>query len=185
MEDNERGPVSGEGSMPQWLFPGGVGLPSCRFVEETLAPISVLDGQLRHLYVNPAWVKVSGVPASAFVGRTLGEVLPDLQSPDDVLVEVLADGQPREATISGTTGVSSPLGRNLWRAVYHRVDLPGQDACLCGISMEISSLRRYLDDLETAHQRLALLDAAATRVGTTLDVETTCPRSWSTCWPPH
>ncbi|MFC9685954.1 SpoIIE family protein phosphatase [Streptomyces sp. NPDC056948] len=173
-EDSEREPVSGQGSMPQWLFPECEGLPSRRFVEETLAPISVLDEQLRHLYVNPAWVKVSGVPASAFLGRTLGEVLPDLQSPDDVLVEVLADGQPREATISGTTGVSSPLGQRLWRAVYHRVDLPGQGACLCGIGVEISSLRRYLDDLETAHQRLALLDAAATRVGTTLDVETTC-----------
>ncbi|WP_186581757.1 SpoIIE family protein phosphatase [Streptomyces sp. BK340] len=139
-----------------------------------MAPIVLLDAQLRHLYVNPAWVKVSGLPASAFLGRTLGEVLPDLQRPDDVLCEVLADGQPREATISGTTGVSSPLGQRLWRAVYHRVDLPGLGPCLCGISVEISNLRRYLDDLETAHQRLALLDAAATRVGTTLDIETTC-----------
>ncbi|EPJ42773.1 hypothetical protein STAFG_0169 [Streptomyces afghaniensis 772] len=54
------------------------------------------------------------------------------------------------------------------------MDLPDGDACLCGIGVEISNLRRYLDDLETAHQRLALLDAAATRVGTTLDIETTC-----------
>ncbi|MFH9060929.1 SpoIIE family protein phosphatase [Streptomyces coeruleorubidus] len=160
--------------MPQWHFPEGDGFPARQLVEGTLAPIVVLDAQLRHLYVNPAWVKASGVPATAFLGRTLGEVLPDLQSPDDVLFEVLADGQPREATVSGTTGVSSPLGRRLWRAVYHRVNLPEGDTCLCGIGVEISSLRRYLDDLETAHQRLALLDAAATRVGTTLDIETTC-----------
>ncbi|GAA2415400.1 SpoIIE family protein phosphatase [Streptomyces coeruleofuscus] len=160
--------------MPQWHFPEGDGFPARQLVEGTLAPIVVLDAQLRHLYVNPAWVKASGVPATAFLGRTLGEVLPDLQSPDDVLFEVLADGRPREATVSGTTGVSSPLGQRLWRAVYHRMDLPEEDACLCGIGVEISSLRRYLDDLETAHQRLALLDAAATRVGTTLDIETTC-----------
>jgi PAS domain-containing protein len=83
-----------------------------------LAPIAVLDGQLRHLYVNPAWVRVSGVPATAFLGRSLGEVLPDLQSPDDVLFEVLTDGQPREATITGTTRVSTPLGQRLWRVVY-------------------------------------------------------------------
>ncbi|WP_326581969.1 SpoIIE family protein phosphatase [Streptomyces sp. NBC_00487] len=145
-----------------------------QLVESTLAPVVVLDGQLRHLYVNPAWVEASGVPATAFLGRTLGEVLPDLQCPDDVLFEVLADGQPREATVSGTTRVASPLGDRLWRAVYHRIDLPGQDACLCGISVEISNLRRYLDDLETAHQRLALLDASTTRVGTTLDIATTC-----------
>ncbi|QWA25737.1 PAS domain-containing protein [Streptomyces sp. JCM17656] len=139
-----------------------------------MAPIVVLDSQLRHVYVNPAWVEVSGLPASAFLGRTLGEVLPDLRRPDDVLRDVLTDGQPREATISGTTGVASPLGQRLWRAVYHRVHLPEQGTCLCGIGVEITNLRRYLDDLETAHQRLALLDAAATRVGTTLDLETTC-----------
>lgn len=160
--------------MPQWPLPEGDGLPTRQLVEGTLAPIVVLDAQLRHLYVNPAWVRVSGVPATTFLGRTLGEVLPDIQSPDDVLLEVLADGQPREATIAGTTGVSSPLGQRLWRAVYHRVELPGQDARLCGIGVEISNLRRYLNDLETAHQRLALLDAAAARVGTTLDIETTC-----------
>lgn len=160
--------------MPQWHFPEGDGLPVRQLVEGTLAPVVVLDGQLRHLYVNPAWVEASGVPATAFLGRTLGEVLPDLQCPDDVLFEVLADGQPREATVSGTTRVSSPLGQRLWRAVYHRVDLPERGACLCGIGVEISNLRRYLDDLETAHQRLALLDASTTRVGTTLDIATTC-----------
>ncbi|MFD7974699.1 SpoIIE family protein phosphatase [Streptomyces sp. NPDC059071] len=160
--------------MPQWLLPEGAGLAARQLVEGTMAPVVVLDAQLRHLYVNPAWVRVSGVPATAFLGRTLGEVLPDLQSPDDVLFEVLADGQPREATISGTTEVSSPLGQRLWRAVYHRMELPERGPWLCGIGVEISSLRRYMDDLETAHQRLALLDAAAARVGTTLDIDTTC-----------
>ena len=58
--------------------------------------------------------------------------------------------------------------------MYHRLELPGWGVCLAGIGVEISDLRRYLDDLETAHLRLALLDAAATRVGTTLDIETTC-----------
>jgi len=166
--------VNGDGAMPQWHFPKGEGLPGRQLVEGTLAAIVVLDAQLRHLYVNPAWAEISGLPASAFLGRTLGEVLPDLQRPDDVLAEVLADGQPRETTVSGTTSVSSPLGQRLWRAVYHRVELPGQDAGLCGIGVEISSLRSYLDALETAHLRLALLDAVATRVGTTLDIETTC-----------
>ncbi|MCE0447653.1 SpoIIE family protein phosphatase [Streptomyces tricolor] len=50
----------------------------------------------------------------------------------------------------------------------------GQILGVCGIAVEASNLRQYLDDLENAHQRLALLDAAATRVGTTLDVEATC-----------
>ncbi|MEU8756738.1 PAS domain-containing protein [Streptomyces chartreusis] len=89
--------MNGEGH-----FPEGNDLPAHHLVEGTLAPIVVLDTQLRHLYVNPAWVEVSGLPASAFLGRTLGEVLPDLRRPDDVLRDVLKDGQPREATISAS-----------------------------------------------------------------------------------
>ncbi|MEW2510567.1 SpoIIE family protein phosphatase [Streptomyces sp. NPDC046870] len=143
-------------------------------VEGTSAPVVILDRHLRHLYVNPAWSRVTGVPAAAFLGKTLGEVLPDMQSPDDVLIEVLGDGRPREVTLTGTTRVPSPAGRRLWRAVFHRLEVRGQVVGVCGIAVEVSNLRRYLDDLENAHQRLALLDAAATRVGTTLDVEATC-----------
>ncbi|MBY8841932.1 SpoIIE family protein phosphatase [Streptomyces sp. SP2-10] len=143
-------------------------------IEGTSAPVIILDRHLRHLYVNPAWSRVTGVPATTFLGRTLAEVLPDVQRPDDVLIEVLADGRPREVTLSGTTRVPSPVGRRLWRAVFHRLEVQGQVVGVCGIAVEVSNLRQYLDDLENAHQRLALLDAATTRVGTTLDVEATC-----------
>ncbi|WP_189397106.1 SpoIIE family protein phosphatase [Streptomyces sp. FBKL.4005] len=190
--------MNAERPPPSWLFPEartraprGMGTepfpPSvdgarmsceCGFlrgiIEGTSAPVVILDRHLRYLYVNPAWSRVTGVPATAFLGRTLREVLPDVQTPDDVLIEVLADGQPREVTLTGTTRVPSPVGRRLWRAVFHRLEVQGQVLGVCGIAVEASNLRQYLDDLENAHQRLALLDAAATRVGTTLDVEATC-----------
>ncbi|WP_159074134.1 SpoIIE family protein phosphatase [Streptomyces dioscori] len=143
-------------------------------VEDTLAPIAILDEQLRYLYVNPAFVRVSGVPATAFLGRTLGDVLPDVQGPTDILVKVMKDGKPREAIVTGTTRVPSSVGRRLWRAVFHRLEAQGRVVGVCGIGVEASNLRRYLDDLENAHQRLAMLDTAATRVGTTLDVKVTC-----------
>ncbi|MGW3726572.1 SpoIIE family protein phosphatase [Streptomyces sp. NPDC000851] len=145
-----------------------------RIIEETLAPVVMLDERLRYLYVNPAWVRVSGVPAAAYLGRPLGEVLPDVSWPDDVLLKVLEDGQPREATFTGTTRVPSHLGRRLWRGVFHRLKTRDRGLAVCGIGVEVSNLGRYLDDLENAHQRLALLDLAATRIGTTLDIETTC-----------
>ncbi len=180
---------------PRWLFPDSAqaavpvevtGLSAdltgnvcdCGFlrgiVEETLAPVAILDEQLRYLYVNPAFVRVSGVPASTFLGRTLGDVLPDVQGPTDIVLKVMEDGRPREATVTGTTRVPSSVGRRLWRAVFHRLEIQGQVVGVCGIGVEVSNLRRYLDDLENAHQRLAMLDTAATRVGTTLDVEVTC-----------
>ncbi|MFE0454659.1 SpoIIE family protein phosphatase [Streptomyces sp. NPDC058914] len=143
-------------------------------IEGTSAPVFILDRHLRHIYVNPAWTRVTGVPAADFLGRTLGEVLPNVQTPDDVLIEVLADGQPREVTLTGTTLVPSLVGRRLWRAVFHRLESEGQVVGVCGLGVEVSNLRQYMDDLENAHQRLALLDSAAVRVGTTLDVAATC-----------
>ncbi|MGY1577442.1 SpoIIE family protein phosphatase [Streptomyces sp. MN13] len=185
--------MAAERPPPSWLLPGIQGRPrqapstvgdlldgecDCgllrRIVEETLAPVMMLDERLHYLYVNPAWVQVSGVPAAAFLGRPLGEVLPDVSWPDDVLVKVLEDGQPREVTVTGTTRVPSHLGRRLWRGVFHRVRTSDRSLAVCGIGVEVSNLRRYLDDLENAHQRLALLDIAATRIGTTLDIESTC-----------
>ncbi|MEU9150156.1 SpoIIE family protein phosphatase [Streptomyces sp. NPDC048417] len=145
-----------------------------QIVEGTSAPVVIVDEHLRYTYVNPAWTAVTGVPAADWVGKKFGSVLPDVQTPDDVLIEVLADGKPREVTVTGKTLVPSPVGRRIWRSVFHRLESHGRVIGVCGIGVEVSNLRQYLDDLETAHQRLALLDAAATRVGTTLDVETTC-----------
>ncbi|MFI2200926.1 SpoIIE family protein phosphatase [Streptomyces sp. NPDC020192] len=171
-------PHSGEAATLALAADGGPAPCECGFlrgiIEGTSAPVVILDRRLRYLYVNPAWAQVTGVPADMFLGRTIGEVLPDVQAPDDVLIEVLADGQPREVTLNGTTRVPSPVGSRLWRAVFHRLEAQGRVVGVCGISVEVSNLRQYLDDLENAHQRLALLDAAATRVGTTLDVQATC-----------
>ncbi|KUN87177.1 SpoIIE family protein phosphatase [Streptomyces griseoruber] len=142
-------------------------------IEGTSAPVLILDTHLRYLYVNPAWSQATGLPATAFVGRKFGETLPEVQTPDDVLIEVLADGRSREVTLT-TALTPSPGGRRLWRAVIHRLESQGQVVGVCGIGVEVSNLRQYMDDLEEAHQRLALLDAATVRVGTTLDMATTC-----------
>ncbi|MFF7770533.1 SpoIIE family protein phosphatase [Streptomyces massasporeus] len=46
-------------------------------------------------------------------------------------------------TITGTTHVASPpLGRRLWRAVYHRLELPGWGVCLAGIRLLQAGQRR-------------------------------------------
>lgn len=180
---------------PRWLFSGTqdaflsavAGASSADVLEQareygmlrsildgTSAAVAVLDQRLRYLYVNAAMGRMGGVPAAAFLGRTMTEVLPDIHRSDEILHMVLADGQPRTLAVTGTTRASSPFRRRQWSVVYHRLEDNGRVLGLCGIGVEVSGLRQYMDDLEKAHQRLALLDTAATRVGTTLGVDKTC-----------
>ncbi|MFG2296112.1 SpoIIE family protein phosphatase [Streptomyces sp. NPDC048603] len=143
-------------------------------LDGTSAAVAVLDERLRYLYVNAAMGRMGGVPAEAFLGRTMTEVLPDLHRSDEILRMVLTDGQPRALAVTGSTRAFSPFRRRQWSAVYHRLEDKGRVLGLCGIGVEVSGLRQYMDDLEKAHQRLALLDTATTRVGTTLGVDKTC-----------
>ncbi|WP_078947768.1 SpoIIE family protein phosphatase [Streptomyces griseus] len=143
-------------------------------LDGTPAAVSVMDERLRYRYVNAAMARMSGVEPSAFHGRTMAEVLPRIHRSDEILRMVLNDGRPRALSLTGTTEDSSPFTHRQWSAVYHRLEHEGRLLGLCGVAVEVSGLRQYMDDLERAHQRLALLDTAATRIGTTLHVEGTC-----------
>ncbi|GCB47870.1 SpoIIE family protein phosphatase [Streptomyces sp. NL15-2K] len=143
-------------------------------LDGTPAAVAVLDDRLRYRYVNAAMARMSGVPPSAFHGRTMAEVLPGVRRSEETLRMVLDDGRPRTLSVTGTTPAPSPFRHRQWSAVYHRLEDDGRVFGLCGIAVEVSGLRQQLDDVEKAHQRLALLDTAATRVGTTLCFEKTC-----------
>lgn len=145
-----------------------------KVLDGTSAAVAILDAELRYLYVNPAMAGMSGVEPSAFHGRTISEVLPGIHRSEEVLRMVLEDGSPRAMAITGTTKAHTRFKNRQWNAVYHRLEDDGRVVGLCGIAVEVSGLRQYVDDLEKAHQHLALLDTAASQVGTTLGVETTC-----------
>lgn len=131
-------------------------------LDGTSAAVAILDERLRYRYVNGAMARMSGVPPDAFHGRTMAEVLPDVHRSEDTLRMILGDGRPRALSVTGMTRVSSPFRHRQWSAVYHRLQDGDRVLGLCGIAVEVSGLRQYLDDLERAHQRLALLDTAAT-----------------------
>ncbi|MFC7308123.1 SpoIIE family protein phosphatase [Streptomyces monticola] len=146
-----------------------------QIVEGAAAGVAVLDTQLRYLYVNPHMARMNGLPVEAHRGRVLTEILPGVHRADDVLRQVLADGRPRELVVHGSTRARSTYGRREWRATYHRLeDEHGTVVGLAGIGLEITEPRQYLHELERSHRRMALLDTAATRIGTTLDVDATC-----------
>ncbi|MFJ1758063.1 SpoIIE family protein phosphatase [Kitasatospora sp. NPDC088134] len=148
--------------------------PLRQVLDGTPAGVAVLDTELRYRYVNPALAAMNGVPAELHLGRTIAQLLPDIDAREDVLRAVLADGRPREVTSSGRTRAVAPTHRRYWHGAYHRLESGGRTVGLVGMVLEVTASRRQQLELEQARARLALLDTAATRIGTTLDVDTTC-----------
>ncbi|MCF2532866.1 SpoIIE family protein phosphatase [Yinghuangia soli] len=145
-----------------------------QMLDGTGAGVVVFDPGLRFAYVNPALARINGFPVAEHLGRTVAEVMPELDACDDVLREVLADGVPREVMASGHTRATSASERRFWHAAYHRVEQDGEVLGIIGILLEVTPAQEQQRALERAQQRLTTLDQAATRIGTTLDVDRTC-----------
>lgn len=143
-------------------------------VNGTNAGVAVLDTRLRYVYVNPRMARWNGIPAEDHIGHTLTELLPQIHRSEEVLHRVLRDGEPRELVLSGRTRAASDYEKREWRSTYHRWEEDGRVFGLIGIGLEVSAPRRYLRTLESAHRHLTLVDAAAARIGSTLDLDTTC-----------
>ncbi|SFY34226.1 SpoIIE family protein phosphatase [Streptomyces atratus] len=142
-------------------------------VDSTMAGVGVLDTKLRYLYVNPALERLNGIPAAEHLGRTVSEVLPGVDAREDMMRAVLADGKPREITSSGFTAAAAAV-RRYWHGAYHRLEIDGRIVGLAGIVLEVMASDQGQRELEQARRHLTLLDTAAARIGTTLDVDTTC-----------
>nr|WP_246144274.1 SpoIIE family protein phosphatase [Actinacidiphila oryziradicis] len=158
-----------------WSFPELDQRVLQQVMDGSQAAVGILDTGLRYRYVNPALAEMNGVPPAEHIGRTVAEVLPDVDAGEDLMREVLADGRSREWTTSGQTRAASALERRYWHGAYHRLeDADGRPLGLVGIVLEVSASRLQQRDLERARARLALLDRAAKRIGTGLDMDTTC-----------
>ncbi|AUG81602.1 hypothetical protein CFP65_6990 [Kitasatospora sp. MMS16-BH015] len=138
--------------------------------------IAVFDSALRYRYVNQALSVVNGVAVADHLGRRIVEIVPgiNVDEAEGALREVLADGRPRSITVEGTTGSGRPGRLRWWHNAYHRVEGEAGAAAVAAMVVEITEDRRIMRALHRARSRLALLDQAATRIGTTLDVQKTC-----------
>jgi len=141
------------------------------------AGIGVLGPDLRYLYVNDALATLNGIPAAYHVGKRIPELLPDLDfAPmEKVLRAVLRDGGPQYTTVTGRTPSDASAEPRWWVNAYNRLeDEHGAVLGVVGVVIEVTETYRVRQLLDRARTRLALLDEAATRIGTTLDVEHTC-----------
>ncbi|MFE7353564.1 SpoIIE family protein phosphatase [Streptomyces sp. NPDC057543] len=139
-----------------------------------MAGVGVLDTGLRYVYVNPALERLNGVPAAQHLGRTVAEVIPGVDAREDLMRAVLTDGKPREITSSGYTAAEGSKVRRYWHGAFHRLEVDGRIVGLAAIVLEVMASDQGRRELEQARRHMTMLETAAARIGTTLDMDTTC-----------
>ncbi len=121
------------------------------------APVGLclLDRQLRYVRINDRMAEINGVPAEAHIGRTPGEVIPEVASTlEPILEKVLATGDPMtDLAIRGITPAQPDVERD-WVASYF--PLKARNGSVKGISavvLEVTELKRTEVRLRESEQR--------------------------------
>jgi GAF domain-containing protein len=132
--------------------------------------VVIVDTELRIVWVNLAAGRLGdGIPATAWHGRRLGEVLPQMDAGpvEQSLRQVLATGKPAiDLQVSGHAN-GDPGGERFWSCTQFRVD--GPDGKAAGVTHVI----REVTDRVLDQRRMALADEACAQIGTTLDITRT------------
>lgn len=141
------------------------------------APIGLafFDKALRFVRLNERLAEIDGLPVEAHVGRTVPEVLPNMD-PDMVaaLRRVLATGEPLvDAEFAGETP-AAPGELRRWLASYYPVRLEsGRVLGLGAVINEVTEARRAEAEREAATRRSHFLAEASAILDSSLDYETT------------
>ncbi|MFD4655964.1 SpoIIE family protein phosphatase [Kitasatospora sp. NPDC058444] len=137
------------------------------------APVGValLDEHLRWHYLNAAFTTATGLRRADLLGRAAATTA--FAGALGILRRVLADGLAREHATGGPDGAGAPVPPGLrvrYRALRHSGRTTG---VIVVVLDDPDPARDQLRELEQVRARLALLDAATERIGTTLDIGTT------------
>jgi PAS domain S-box-containing protein len=128
--------------------------------------MSVHDTRQRYLRVNDTAQRMLGRPEEELIGRPLPEVMEEIDANGSGFLrhlrQVVDTGRP--ARYETLTPTSSRLGEHAWTIeMWPLRDAAGDVAAVAVAGFESTEQHR-------ARQRLALLNEAATAIGTTLDV---------------
>ncbi|WP_328845561.1 SpoIIE family protein phosphatase [Streptomyces sp. NBC_00258] len=146
-----------------------------RILDGCPAGIAVLDRSLRYLYINDALALLNGVPAADHIGRRLPDVLPDLESSEQLLEQVLRTGVPQVVTVGGQTPADGAGDNRWWLGAYHRLSTSsGEILGVAAVVLEVTDALRGREHLVRAGNRMALLDEANRTTGATLDLRQAC-----------
>ncbi len=125
------------------------------------APIGlcVLDANMRFVRVNRRFAEMSGFPAEAHIGKTPGELNPDLdEAADEALRRVLESGRPLlDLEVRGTTA-AQPGVQRIWNE--HWVPMRNQSGTVIGVGIaaeEITERKRAEEALQVSEERFRRL----------------------------
>ncbi len=172
---------------------------STRVIMQSPIGLAVLDTELRYVSVNPALEQLNGIPAEEHLGRTIRDLLPQVDAGplEAAAREVLETGRPvvdRPAT--GRTP-ADPDEEHAWSVSLYRLeDALGAVLGVAVSIVDVTEQYRTAAEAEGARRRLAAVADASARIGTTLRLDRTAYeladvavpgladiRPW-TCWTP-
>jgi PAS domain S-box-containing protein len=140
------------------------------------APIgfAFFDRELRYVRVNEKLAEMNGLSVEAHEGRTVGELLPDMDpAVEAAFRQVLETGEPLlEAEFEGWTPASADK-RRFFVSVYPVAGPGGETIGLGCVALEVTARRRAEAEREQALQRARFLAEAGTILDQSLDYEST------------
>ncbi len=136
----------------------------------------MLDPDLRYVHLNQALADMDGLPIEAHLGRHMDEimVMSDGGEYERVLRAVAAGGRPVVGMLVGMRTRGRP-DRDQVRSVsfFPLSQAVGSRPGVGGLMVDVTDREQAILEATAGRQRLALLDRAAARIGTTLDVNLT------------
>jgi PAS domain S-box-containing protein len=126
---------------------------------QVAAPVgfAVLDHDLRYVRVNEALAEMHGIPSQEHVGRTVGEIVPEIAADvEDFLRGVMESGAPAAPVeVSGTTAATGAETR-YWLVSYYPVEVEGERGIGC-VVIDVTDRRLATERLLRSEQRYRML----------------------------
>ncbi|MGW2826353.1 SpoIIE family protein phosphatase [Streptomyces sp. NPDC001443] len=146
------------------------------FFDQAPIGLAILDTELRFRRVNPVLAAMDGLPEHRHLDRSVAEVVPGLnvEQMGRALRRVLETGEPLlDFRSIGRTG-GNPDHDRVWSESYFRLeDAQGRPLGVAAVVIDITAHEQDYLGSAAGRTRLALLNDAITRLGTSLDVRRT------------
>ncbi|MFD8986718.1 SpoIIE family protein phosphatase [Streptomyces goshikiensis] len=136
----------------------------------------MLDEELRYVHLNQVLADMDGVPLADHLGRRMQDIMitSDGGEYQRMLRSVAEEGRPVVSTLVGLRTPGHP-DRDQVRSVsfFPLTGAVDTRRGVGGLLVDVTDREQAILEATAARQRLALLDRASARIGTTLDVRVT------------